>query len=127
MAVTMYDDHLEIINTGTLHFDLTPKQLSQRHPSRPWNPIIANVFYRVGIIVQWGTGTLKIFDWCRENANPALVWKEQSGSVAQGFTSQVTRKSRARWRSCWSCAWRVLAAGARSRRCSSGNGIRYLA
>jgi len=96
VAVGMYDDHLEIINTGTLHFDLTPKQLTKPHPSRPWNPIIAGVFYRAGIIEQWGTGTLKIVDWCRENANPAPVWEEQSGSVvvtfrpAPGFTPQVT-------------------------------------
>ena len=79
------DDHLEIINTGTLYFDLTPKQLAQPHPSRPWNPVIAGVFYRAGIIEQWGTGTLKIIDWCRENANPAPVWEEQTGSVVVTF------------------------------------------
>jgi ATP-dependent DNA helicase RecG len=99
VAVAMYDNHLEIINTGTLHFDMTPKQLAQPHPSRPWNPIIAGVFYRAGIIEQWGTGTLKIIDWCRENANPAPVWEEQTGSVVvtfrpapgfEGATRQIT-------------------------------------
>ena len=66
------------------------------HKSRPWNPIIAGVFYRAGIIEQWGTGTLKVIDWCRENANPVPVWNEDSGSVmvtfqpALGFTAQVT-------------------------------------
>ena len=96
VSVAMYDDHLEIINTGELHFDITPEKLVQPHQSRPWNPIIAGVFYRAGIIEQWGTGTLKVIDWCRDNANPAPVWEEQTGSVlvtfrpAPGFTPQVT-------------------------------------
>jgi hypothetical protein len=38
------------------------------------------------------TGTLKVIDWCRNNANPAPIWEEKSGSVvltfrpASGFT-----------------------------------------
>ena len=99
VSVAMYDDHLEIINTGTLHFDITPEKLAQPHQSRPWNPIIASVFYRAGIIEQWGTGTLKVIDWCRDNANPAPIWEEQSGSVvvtfrpAPGFERGSSRKS----------------------------------
>jgi ATP-dependent DNA helicase RecG len=92
----MYDDHPEIINTGTLHFDITPEKLAQPHQSQPWNPIIANVFYRAGTIEQWGTGTLKVIDWCGDNANPAPNWPEQSGSVvvafrpAPGFAAETT-------------------------------------
>ncbi len=85
VSVAMYDEHLEIVNTGTLHFDITPEKLARPHQSRPWNPIIAGVFYRAGIIEQWGTGTLKVIDWCRENANPAPVWTEDSGSVVVTF------------------------------------------
>jgi ATP-dependent DNA helicase RecG len=54
------------------------------------------VFCRAGIIEQWGTGTLKVIDWCRDNANPAPVWEEQSGSVvvtfrpAPGFAAATT-------------------------------------
>ena len=43
--------------------------------SKPWNPIIANVFYRAGIIERWGTGTLNIVDWCAENGNPMPTWQ----------------------------------------------------
>jgi hypothetical protein len=53
-----------------LRFDITPEKLAEPHQSRPWNPIVASVFYRAGIIEQWGTGTLKVVDWCRDNANP---------------------------------------------------------
>jgi hypothetical protein len=59
--------------------------LRKPHESKPWNPIIANVFYRAGIIERWGTGTLNIIDWCRSNENPAPTWSEQAGSVFVTF------------------------------------------
>ena len=73
VAVAMYDDHLEITNPGDLHFGITPQKLTVPHESKPWNPIIANVFYRAGVIERWGSGTLNIMDWCKENANPHLA------------------------------------------------------
>lgn len=32
------------------------------HKSKPWNPLIAQTFYRRGLIESWGRGTLKIRD-----------------------------------------------------------------
>jgi ATP-dependent DNA helicase RecG len=81
VAVAMYDDHLEITNPGTFHFGITPEELVQPHESKPWNPIIANVFYRAGIIERWGSGTLNILDWCKENGNPSPTWREQTTSI----------------------------------------------
>lgn len=66
VAVAMYDDHLEITNPGDLHFGITLEKLTRPHESKPWNPIIANVFYRAGIIERWSSGTLNIIDWCKE-------------------------------------------------------------
>jgi len=91
VAVAMYDDHLEITNPGTLHFGITPEKLTRPHESRPWNPIIANVFYRAGIIERWGSGTLNIIDWCSENENPSPVWSEEAGSVFVTFTPVVSK------------------------------------
>ena len=62
VALAMYDDHLEITNPGALQFGITPEKLAKPHESKPWNPIIANVFYRAGIIERWGAGTLNIID-----------------------------------------------------------------
>lgn len=56
VAVAIYDDRLEVTSSGTLHFELTAEQLFLPHESLPWNPLIANVFYRRGIIEQWGRG-----------------------------------------------------------------------
>ena len=92
VAVAMYDDHLEITNPGTFHFGITPEKLTQPHESKPWNPILANVFYRAGIIERWGTGTLNILDWCRENGNPEPAWQEQAGSVYVVFQPVALRE-----------------------------------
>ena len=60
VGVGVYDDRLEITSTGALPFGQTPEQLFTPHESRPWNPLIAGVFYRRGIIEQWGRGTIKM-------------------------------------------------------------------
>lgn len=86
IAVAMYDDHLEVINPGSFHFGFTPEKLTHRHASKPWNPIIADVFYRAGIIEQWGTGTLNILDWCKENHNPPPIWEQETESVVLTFS-----------------------------------------
>ena len=86
IAIAMYDNHLEVINPGSLHFGITPEHLSHPHVSKPWNPIIAEVFYRAGIIEQWGTGTLNIIKLCQENQNPPPTWEDQSDSLVITFT-----------------------------------------
>jgi ATP-dependent DNA helicase RecG len=85
VALAMYDDHLEVINPGVLNFGITPEKLILPHESKPWNPIIANVFYRAGIIEEWGTGTINILDWCKSNGNPKPNWEIRTQSVVMTF------------------------------------------
>ena len=54
VGVAVYDDRLEVMSSGTLHFGLTPEKLFEPHESLPWNPLIARTFYRRGIIEEWG-------------------------------------------------------------------------
>jgi ATP-dependent DNA helicase RecG len=60
VGVAIFDDRLEITSSGDLHFGLTVEDLYKPHESLPWNPLIAGVFYRRGIIETWGRGTLKM-------------------------------------------------------------------
>ena len=60
ISLGVFDDRLEITSTGTLHFGLTPAALYLPHESLPWNPLIARVFYRRGIIEAWGRGTIRM-------------------------------------------------------------------
>jgi ATP-dependent DNA helicase RecG len=60
VSLAVYDDRLEIASTGPLPFGQTSQELMKPHPSRPWNPLIANVLHRRGIIESWGRGTLRM-------------------------------------------------------------------
>lgn len=66
IGLAIYDDRLEFSSPGLLPFGQTPADLARPHPSRRRNPLIAEVFYRRGIIEQWGRGTLKMIDLCRQ-------------------------------------------------------------
>ena len=45
----------------------TEVALYKKHSSKPYNPIIANVFYKAGFIEGWGRGFEKIMDGVRRN------------------------------------------------------------
>jgi len=48
-----------IWNEGQLPENWTTKKLTQKHSSKPYNPDIANAFFRSGYIESWGRGTVK--------------------------------------------------------------------
>jgi ATP-dependent DNA helicase RecG len=81
----LYDDRLEIISPGELHFGLTPELLYQPHESKPWNPWIAKVFHRRGIIETWGRGTLKIASLMQAAGLPVPILQERTESVVMTF------------------------------------------
>lgn len=64
--LAVYDDRIEIVSSGTLHFGLTVESLLTEHQSRPWNPVIADVLFKRGVIESWGRGTLKMVESTRQ-------------------------------------------------------------
>ena len=89
IGVAMYDDRLEVSSSGTLHFGFTPQSLFEPHESRPWNPLIASVFYRRGIIESWGQGTIRMAAWTKEAGLPAPEILEIPGAVVVRFKPSV--------------------------------------
>jgi ATP-dependent DNA helicase RecG len=85
VAVAVYQDRLEITSSGTLHFELTPEKLFLPHESRPWNPLIARVFHRRGIIETWGRGTLKMAELTRQAGLPRPEIEEGPNYVLVRF------------------------------------------
>ncbi len=81
VSVAIYDDRLEIWSDGTLPFGLKPEDLKRKHDSRPRNPLIAGVFYRRGLIEQWGRGTEDIVTLCVRAGHPEPEFGEQAGAV----------------------------------------------
>ena len=87
ISVAIYDDRLEISSAGELHFGLKPEDLYKPHPSYLWNPIIARVFYRRGIIETWGRGTLKIKELTDAANLPAPEFENRMGEFIIRFFS----------------------------------------
>ena len=85
VAVAIYDDRLEVTSSGSLHFGLTAEQLFLPHESLPWNPLIANVFYRRGIIEQWGRGTIKMAELTTSAGLPQPEIEDAGGCVTVRF------------------------------------------
>jgi len=79
IQIRVYDDKLSIWNEGILPEGLTFEALKQEHPSRPRNPIIADVCFLGGYIDAWGRGTLKIINSCKEAELPEPEMKESAG------------------------------------------------
>lgn len=89
--VAIFDDRLEIISSGLLPPGITVADLKREHVSRPRNPLIAEVFYRRGLIERWGRGTQKIVELCRIAGQPEPDFEEQAGNVLVRFRlSQYT-------------------------------------
>jgi ATP-dependent DNA helicase RecG len=85
IAVALYDDRLEITSSGTLHFGLTAEALFQPHESLPWNPLIARVLYRRGVIEAWGRGTIKMAELVTRAGLPRPEIEEAGGCVMVRF------------------------------------------
>jgi ATP-dependent DNA helicase RecG len=85
VGVAMYDDRLEITSSGALHFGLTPERLFSPHESLPWNPLIAGVFYRRGIIEAWGRGTVKMAELAASAGLPRPEIEDVGGCVTVRF------------------------------------------
>lgn len=70
VGVAIYDDRLEVTSSGSLHFGLTPDKLFSAHESLPWNPLIADAFFRRGVIEQWAMGVSKMVKLTSESGLP---------------------------------------------------------
>lgn len=86
IMVRVFDDRVQIISNGGLHFGLRPDELFQPHGARPWNPNIAQTLYRVGLVDTMGTGTLRMIDLVRDHGLPLPVIEDNGHAVTVTFT-----------------------------------------
>jgi len=85
ITLAIFDDRMEIWNNGKLPPDLKISELRKKHKSEPRNKLIAKVFYDRKYFDGWGTGTVKIFNLCREHDVPEPMYEEYSGGVEITF------------------------------------------
>ena len=65
IQISVYANKMIFWNEGQLPDNWTVERLTQKHPSKPHNPDIANTFFRAGYIESWGRGTIKIVNACK--------------------------------------------------------------
>lgn len=97
IQIRMYDDKFCIWNEGLLPEGLTLESLKRQHPSRPRNPVIADVCFKGGYIDAWGRGTLKIINACKQSELPEPEIREQDGGLLvtlfkDRFTEEYLKK-----------------------------------
>ena len=85
IGVAIYDDRLEITNTGTLPPGITIEELTEPHTSQIRNDLIADTFYRRGIIEQWGRGTVKMVELTEEAGLVPPEFEERGGEIVVRF------------------------------------------
>jgi ATP-dependent DNA helicase RecG len=85
VSVAIYDNRLEIWSSGGLPSGIEVEDLKREHLSRPRNPLIAEVFYRRGLVERWGRGTQKIVELCLRADHPEPEFLEVAGAVCVRF------------------------------------------
>lgn len=66
IQIRVKEDSITISNSCILPENWTVDTLMEKHDSKPYNPEIANVFYRAGYIENWGQGIQKICYECQK-------------------------------------------------------------
>ena len=62
VQISVFPDHITFWNAGQLPENWTTERLFESHPSSPYNPLIANAFFRSGDIESWGRGYKRILE-----------------------------------------------------------------
>jgi len=72
-------------NSGVLPEGLTEQNLMTKHASQPFNPDIASVLFRAGMIEAWGRGIEKITEICKKAKGVRFEIKYDPGGLWFNF------------------------------------------
>ncbi len=75
--ISVYPDRLMIWNPGQLPSNWTIEKLLQKHSSQPFNPDLANAFFRAGLIEAWGRGIERMVEACVSAGLPPPEFRDE--------------------------------------------------
>ena len=81
VGIAIYDDRVEIENSGTFPLDTTIDKLLSGHNSEPQNLIIANVLYKSEVLESWGRGIGLMINECRRVGIPEPEFHTDGNAV----------------------------------------------
>ena len=82
IQISVYDDKIIIWNEGKLPEGFTVESLKKQHSSKPYNPLIASVFFKGGLIEAWGRGTINIINECLDANLPEPKFASEFGGIS---------------------------------------------
>lgn len=85
----IYPDKIILWNVGTLPKEIKIDELKKNHASYPRNELLADVFFKAGLIEAWGRGTIKIIEECKKAGLPEPEFKEEFGGFAVYFYKDI--------------------------------------
>ncbi len=89
IQISVYDNKIHFWNDARLPDGWTIRMLSRKHPSKPFNPDIANTLFRAGLIEAWGRGTIRIIQECNNQGNVNAKFRFDE----MGFQLILSRKT----------------------------------
>ncbi len=89
IQISVYDNRIYFWNDGQLPENWTIAQLLSKHASKPFNPLIANAFFRAGMIESWGRGIEKINQECRAAGVPLPEYRTDASGLMVQFRTDV--------------------------------------
>jgi ATP-dependent DNA helicase RecG len=92
IQIRVYGDRIKIWNEGQLPENWTVENLLQEHSSRPFNPDIANAFFRSGYVESWGRGIEKITEMCHTAGLPSPLFTNDGSDFWITFRKDIFNK-----------------------------------
>lgn len=92
IQISIYPNKLMLWNPGQLPESWTLEKLLSKHESIPYNPDIANAFFRAGLIESWGRGIERIIEACQQDNYPAPQWKLEPNGLWVIFELENTEQ-----------------------------------
>lgn len=81
VQISIYDDKIYVWNDGKFPEELASQDLFEKHYSKPYNPLIAQAFFKAGFIESWGRGFEKIKKECEQYNTPIPEIEIKSSGV----------------------------------------------
>jgi len=89
IQISVYKDKVMIWNEGQLPENWTVEKLLVKHPSIPYNPDIANAFFRSGYIEAWGRGFSKMSNQCLAAGLPHPLYSYETSGFWVVFRKDI--------------------------------------
>ena len=93
IQIRVYENKLEIINGGVLPEGWTVETLLSSHRSTPYNPDIANTFFRAGEIEAWGRGIERIITACKNDGFSTPEFRYDASGIWTTFKFEYPERA----------------------------------